>query len=196
MGCYLCGFTHAYYMFDIERAESSFITIYRLALLGDFDLFSMEGQRTTFVSNRTEADKVVNGTGLNDESPEAMSEVADQGPYYWAVRALFLGTSFVVTISLMNIFIAVLSMKYEEASNRAETLFWQDRASAVLDTAFYRAGCRSIVHSLLPRCLSRRILPLMPEVLTCQRHADEAADRAGEKAVPHLWYCTSIRSPH
>jgi putative Mn2+ efflux pump MntP len=105
--------------------EECFIIIYRLVVLGDFSLLELENRSVT--EPRTE--------------------------YYHFVRVMVVGLSFVVSVTMMNLFIAVLCVAYDDAAKRAHMAFMESLASIVLDQHAIRKG---ILYVRKCRCLKRR----------------------------------------
>eukprot|EP00931_Biecheleriopsis_adriatica_P060016 TRINITY_DN36015_c0_g1_i1.p1 TRINITY_DN36015_c0_g1~~TRINITY_DN36015_c0_g1_i1.p1 ORF type:complete len:597 (+),score=95.48 TRINITY_DN36015_c0_g1_i1:201-1793(+) len=114
--------THAYLILeprsDPNPVYASFMQIFRLGVLGDFDLFEFEGLDPIFEVN--------SDSQLEPVDPEP-------GPDYVAVHMLFYTTSIGITILLMNLLIGVLGSNYEMYEDQSRQLFLQERACMLLD---------------------------------------------------------------
>merc|ERR1712007_15871 len=85
------GIVNFYFALGIEGLSDSFMNIFRLAFLGDFELDELEGE-----------------SNLRSDHPKRL-------PVYFVVRLLFVMASLMLTITMMNIFIGVLSTTYSIA---------------------------------------------------------------------------------
>merc|ERR1711968_345783 len=84
MGVCIFAASNLYYAFDHYDAFDSFIVMYRLAVLGDFDLEEME------------------------KNPFAYSDMGEFSSV--AIRMMLLVISFCMSITLMNLYIGVLTV--------------------------------------------------------------------------------------
>merc|ERR1711884_811331 len=92
-----------------------FLLIWRLVVLGDVDVFELE--------NRHELQLSVDLT--TGATAEARPE---QTGNFFAVRVLMVVASFLMTVSLMNLFLAMLCVSYSEAHEVAHLEFMRSRA--------------------------------------------------------------------
>merc|ERR1719359_845542 len=97
-----------YYAFGLYDELDSFIIIYRLAVLADFDLNEMEKRYGT-------NEHVVTGGHVSKLNP-VITTSASRTPLYVIVRVVLLLVSFTMTIFLMNLFIGVLTVSYEKCT--------------------------------------------------------------------------------
>jgi len=104
-----------YYAFGLHSLEDSFLLIYRLAVLGDFNLNELDVRFAT--------------TGDKD--------------YYFVVRLLLVLVSFVLTVSLMNLFVGVLSFHFEKRTEQAHTAYLRYYACCVLEAQALRKGLQA-----------------------------------------------------
>jgi hypothetical protein len=102
------GALNAYFVFPIEehvgRSELLFLKVYRLAFLGDFDLYELEGLDPAFDGHIGKGGKLEGG--LDDPSEEGII-------YKHGIRVFFVCVSFFFTISFMNVYIGILSNEYD-----------------------------------------------------------------------------------
>lgn len=100
---YLLAFTHAYWALNRHNFWKSFIRMWSLGLLGDFDFADLENNET--------------------------GEDTEMGFY---VRIGFLVMSFSMSIVITNIFIGVLGNGYNQALENAWGIFLQERAAVTV----------------------------------------------------------------
>jgi len=103
--------------------EECFILIYRLVVLGDFNLGELEHKTKQVTPTQ----------------------------YFHVVRIMLVGVSFLIGVTMMNIFIAILCVAYDDAAQKAQLAFMESRASFVLDAHAIRRGFRCV-----QMCLGRR----------------------------------------
>eukprot|EP00928_Gymnodinium_smaydae_P039548 TRINITY_DN26995_c0_g1_i1.p1 TRINITY_DN26995_c0_g1~~TRINITY_DN26995_c0_g1_i1.p1 ORF type:complete len:976 (+),score=153.16 TRINITY_DN26995_c0_g1_i1:67-2928(+) len=108
----LLGVSTCYVALDIADVPDSFISMYRLGFLGDFDLAEIEGATAQ--------------SGLNWSDPRRL-------PSYIASRFIFVFASLFLTITMMNIFIGVLGTSYTEAYEHRTRVFTKARAQMLCD---------------------------------------------------------------
>merc|ERR1712146_662334 len=70
--------------------------------------------------------------------------------YYWVVRVLLLVIGFTMSISLMNIFIAVLTVSYTNLNMNAKALYSRFQAGAIVEAQAVSTGWAA-----LTRCMGR-----------------------------------------
>jgi len=126
----ICASANLYYAFGLYNAFDSFFMIYRLAVLGDFNLDELE--------NRYSTDMNVEAGGS-----VVMSNAAETD-YYWVVRVMLLFLSFMMSISLMNLFIGVLTVSYEAHTQRAYESYLRLRTGTVLEARAVRVGWQTL----------------------------------------------------
>ncbi|CAK0792425.1 unnamed protein product [Prorocentrum cordatum] len=112
---WLGGFSHMYYACGLSQPFSSFMTVFRLAMLGDFELEEMESD--------------AEGTVLAGT---------------W-VQLFVIVVGFMMTITILNIFIGVVGMSYEKALDEAERAFQRQRAKASLNHVAHMEGLRTVL---------------------------------------------------
>ncbi|CAE7317427.1 hypothetical protein AK812_SmicGene21255 [Symbiodinium microadriaticum] len=163
---------HAYYQLSL-RAEDHFpaymslIQTFRLGILGDFDLFELEGKDVEY-------ERVADG-----DSERWVPQDPEPGKDYIYVHLMFFVASIGLAVLLMNIFIAVLGQNLELFQDQAAQLFARSRAKMLLEhhqrpwaRIWQSFGARtesrepdqlkwSTDHLLAPCILSLSLLPLV-----------------------------------
>eukprot|EP00746_Dinoflagellata_sp_MGD_P045233 gnl/MRDRNA2_/MRDRNA2_210832_c0_seq1.p1 gnl/MRDRNA2_/MRDRNA2_210832_c0~~gnl/MRDRNA2_/MRDRNA2_210832_c0_seq1.p1 ORF type:complete len:290 (-),score=29.61 gnl/MRDRNA2_/MRDRNA2_210832_c0_seq1:323-1099(-) len=98
--------THAYFVIGVSDTPSlfyaSFLPIYRLIWLGDFDLSELEGQDTETTN-----------VGLSTK---------------WLVHILFFIVCMLLTIAMLNLLVGILGANYERYEASSLPLFLRERA--------------------------------------------------------------------
>jgi len=137
---YLCGFVNMYYALGLQDLVDSFILIFKIVIMGEVDLDEFEAASSSVYVR------------LNTTSLTATGAIIDAGrtPFYYIVRAMLVLTSFVMGVSLMNVFIAVLCISYEKAAKHSWREFIRTRADIALDHQTMVIGMRWM------RCKRRR----------------------------------------
>lgn len=128
LSVYIVGSVNMYYALGINNLGESFMLIYRIVVMGDVDLYELEGVFNP--SMRVGADGVI-----SQSAPE-------QTEYYVVVRVMLVVISFVMGLSMMNLFVAMLCLSYSQAAENAWFSFMQSRAGIVLDQHAIRLGLR------------------------------------------------------
>ena len=77
---------------------AAFLTVYRLAVLGDFDMFELEGLDTPFIGN---------------DNGEWWPEDPKSSELYLSVHTFFYVVTFAITIFFMNILVLHSSADFE-----------------------------------------------------------------------------------
>ena len=118
--------THAYIILGPRREDtysvySAFTHTFRLAMLGDFDIFEYQGQDTVYEQNAEQQWEP------NDPSPKDLEPLA-----YIYLQGLLLCTSVGIQVLLMNLLIGILGQNYGVQQGRAQVLFVQARARMLL----------------------------------------------------------------
>lgn len=126
LSVYLMGAVNLLYALGRHTLVDSFLIIYRLVVLGDMDLYELE------LGNNLLQLQVENGTANQMTPPPS--------EYYEVVRVLMVVVSFVMGISMMNLFVAMLCVSYDEAAKRAPLAFVRSVAGIVLDQQAARKG--------------------------------------------------------
>jgi len=118
----LSGAVHAYYTVGARSDPfpfyAAFMQVFRLGVMGDFDMYEFEGQ-----------DAVLVRESENTWAPE------DPPPseFYVGSHILFYTISFGVAIVLMNLLIGVLGTNYDTYEDLAQQLFLRERARTILN---------------------------------------------------------------
>lgn len=159
------GFVHAYHALGIRTALKSFMDMFRLGFLGDFDIEELED-----IDGSYHADEW-NTTVWNWEDPDPTDM---RGP----VWIILMGMGIMMTISLMNIFIAVLSENFDRNFSNREQLFLHARANMLKDVFAMCAVIERIWDSMRPK---RRINP-------------SAASTNEKGHYDYLWLCKLDKS--
>ena len=127
--CFMAS-TNAYYVIGARPASDSepspiyaaVLAIYRLGILGDFDIFHLEGSDPTMVPASDPSDL----GSLAPEDPEPSEDVV-------VVHLFFYITSLGMTVILMNLFIGVLGQNYEIYEDQSALLFARERAKVIVE---------------------------------------------------------------
>jgi len=118
----ISGAVHAYYMVgprsDPSPFYAAFMQVFRLGVMGDFDLYELEGQDTVFVK---ESETI---WAPEDPSPSE---------FYLGSHILFYLIACGVAIVLMNLMIGILGTNYDTYEDLAEQLFLRERARMILN---------------------------------------------------------------
>merc|ERR1719387_2136953 len=108
--------------------QTSFMMMYRLGILGDFDMLALE---------KVEKSMYLKGNFIDQRNPEPSS-------MHHVVQLMFVYMSFVMTVTMMNLFIAMLCLSYSTAAANAETAFLKSRTNIVLDLHAMHCGARRL----------------------------------------------------
>eukprot|EP00812_Abedinium_dasypus_P011228 NODE_479_length_1536_cov_297.737340.p2 GENE.NODE_479_length_1536_cov_297.737340~~NODE_479_length_1536_cov_297.737340.p2 ORF type:complete len:212 (+),score=44.92 NODE_479_length_1536_cov_297.737340:883-1518(+) len=95
---------------------AAILPIFRLAILGDFDLSGLEGADTVYIDTGGVLEPL-------DPAPSRM---------YAAVLALSFIVAVVISVFLMNLFVGILSANYDRYSDLSPALFVRERATSVI----------------------------------------------------------------
>jgi len=133
LSVYIMGAVNMLYALGMHSLEDAFLIIYRLVVLGDMSLNELEG--------KSAVNYFLNGDGLLVEYNTPRTE------YREVVRIIMVFVSFMLGISMMNLFVGILSLSYGEATARAPLAFVRSRVGIILDqcaahTGFRRLLCR------------------------------------------------------
>mmetsp|Transcript_17691 Transcript_17691/g.41528 ORF Transcript_17691/g.41528 Transcript_17691/m.41528 type:complete len:865 (+) Transcript_17691:110-2704(+) len=143
----LLASTSFYFALGILSFPECFVILYRIYALGDVDLFEMENTwapRLSLPPAQQEPQRPMGGLVIEQDAPT-------QTHYYWVVRVMMVVLSFIVGVSMMNLFVAVLCRSYVKAAEGAMLSFMRNRACVVLDMHAVRLGlsllcCRRFRH--------------------------------------------------
>lgn len=171
----LMGFIHAYYIFGIYGTDlfRSIMMIYRLGFVGNFDLEEMEDIDGSYMRPST-TDPDDNKLQFKDAEFTKW-----HGPV--ALMILIPGT-LLVTITMMNIFIAVLCEAYNEAQLQRNEIFWHTRNKLVLEEILKKKMQSDFWHWICSTCCRRRGSRGVSSALD-QEMDDTAND------WDYVWYC-------
>ena len=170
----LTGSFQAYSVFPIEenvgganKVLDTFLKIFRLEVLGDFDLNELEGINDKLVA------RSMNGTikGDVDSDPADWSD-----KYHRGVRFEFMALSLGVTVVVMNVYIGLLGSLYDKAAQKKNQLY-----SHYLASCCYRHLCEKQLQSCCLACV-RRITKPPKQKQPGERVVWLAYDKVG----PHL----------
>jgi len=147
MALVFTGSTHAYWTLPIGGSSflTTFVRLFRLEALADFDLLQLEGQ--------------------NEFMNMTTGEIGVKGVSRWhsGVGVLFVGCAICVTIISMNVYIAILSQKYEGYRERCLQLFSHTRVQVMFPLYLRRKfwlwwGCDLTTACLRPLLLCMKYL--------------------------------------
>jgi hypothetical protein len=138
---YLAAFANMYYAMGFYPFQESFMMMYRLGILGDFDMLALEN---------VESPMFIKGNYIEQRDPQPTS-------MHHVVELMMIYMSFVMTVTMMNLFIAMLCLSYSTAAANAETAFLRSRTNIVLDLHAMHCGARRLVR--IAQCRKRRRLP-------------------------------------
>eukprot|EP00931_Biecheleriopsis_adriatica_P023770 TRINITY_DN14940_c0_g3_i1.p1 TRINITY_DN14940_c0_g3~~TRINITY_DN14940_c0_g3_i1.p1 ORF type:complete len:899 (+),score=140.04 TRINITY_DN14940_c0_g3_i1:69-2699(+) len=139
----LMGLTNLYYALGIYDLFNSFMLMYRLGVLTD-------GDQTELL-----------------RAAESVISSSDHSVYYWTIRYGFVAVSFIIGLSMMNVFIAVLSEKFAKAQEGAAAAFVRERARMFVDFDAVREGFRHLF------CMKRNQEQKREHLWIAQREASD-----------------------
>ena len=145
----LAGSFQSYSVFPIEEnvggineVLNTFLKVFRLEVLGDFDLDELEGINDKLIGQD------VNGTIKGDVD----ADPADwRNKYHRGVRFEFMVLSLCVTVVVMNVYIGLLGSLYDKAAQKKNQLY-----SHYLASCCYRHMCEKQLQRCCLVCPSRR----------------------------------------
>lgn len=121
--CCLFAFTHAYYLIEtrevrggVHEIYATFLPVFRLAMLGDFDLFELEGQDTVFVED--------DDGNLEPDDPPF-------GGRCLLAHCLFFGTSIMMTVMMLTLLTGILSNNYDRFMEYSRAHFLREQAAII-----------------------------------------------------------------
>eukprot|EP00439_Symbiodinium_sp_Y106_P023505 s1322_g2.t2 len=136
LGFMITAAFHAYYVFPIQEnvggsgvldadylnhVLTTFLKVFRLAVLGDFDLNELEG-----INEHIEA-KIVHTDEIKGKVEVPEEEYSSK--YHRTIRYEFVVLSLVITVVVMNVYIGLLGELYEKAERRCRQHYNNYRAS-------------------------------------------------------------------
>merc|ERR1712190_154062 len=101
-----------------------------MVVLGELDMYELDG--SFFPKSAIRGDSI-DGAAIETSQP-------DQKPFYLTVRVMMIFLSFVMGLSMMNLFIAMLCVSYNRASACAEIAWTRSRARVAFDHQAIRHG--------------------------------------------------------
>jgi len=104
-----------------------FMLIYRLVVWGDATVSELENRAATPMI-------------LNLANGEITKPISSQTDTYYVVQVMMVIFSFIIGVSLMNLFLAMLCVSYTTASEMSSRSFMKSRLSMVLDQHATRVG--------------------------------------------------------
>jgi len=167
---YIVASLNMYYALNIHTMEDTFLIIYRLTVLGDVNLYELENESNLRL-------KAEEGGGLVQVSPPRTH-------YTLVVRVMMVFMSFVVGVSLMNLFVAMLCESYVNAVGRAHWAFMRAKAHLVLDQQAVRMGLQ-VFCCRTQRRQRRRLRASHGD----DAHREPDRDKEEEDKLSHIWYC-------
>jgi len=115
---------------------------------------------------------------INQSAPE-------QTEYYVVVRVMLVVVSFVMGLSMMNLFVAMLCLSYSQAAENAWFSFMQSRAGIVLDQHAIRLGLKRLAGKILCCRCCRRTAP--SEEHRQSRCSELLDDDTEEADTAYIW---------
>jgi len=123
-----------YYALGIHNFSDCFIILFQLFALGETDLMGMENLMGPTM--KLPAWDAWRGRG----ELEITQELPARTQYYWLLRVMFVTLSFLVGVSLMNLYVAIICSRYVQAAENAWLDFMRCRVCTVLDHHATRLG--------------------------------------------------------
>lgn len=133
----LVSVTHAYYSLplgsDDYEADTthlfgmlfvSFVRMFRLCVLGDFDLWELEGVDP--VVNFTEG--MIEGVAALDEPADIYQSGGDKQPIHGAIRGFFMIAVIFTAVMMMNMYIGILGKEYDNFSDKKVQMYAHQKA--------------------------------------------------------------------
>jgi hypothetical protein len=117
--CCIGSACHAYFLLGVKKVEgmddlyASFLTVFRLGMLGDFDMFELEGQDTVYAAGE-------DGT-WEPQDPELQRI----GIF---VHLLFFVVSLVVTVAMLTLLTGILGSNYDSCLEASSANFLREQA--------------------------------------------------------------------
>jgi hypothetical protein len=123
----LLAFTHAFYVIGTRddgpsRFYAAFLPVFRLGVLGDFDMFELAGDDTVLVHAED---------GIwAPEDPDYSDPRTN--PAYYSIQIWFFLASVVITVLMMNLLVGILGANYERYEEQSQALFVRARARMIM----------------------------------------------------------------
>jgi predicted nucleic acid-binding Zn ribbon protein len=118
---FMLGATNMYYALNLYSIENAFILVYRAVTLGDVNLLEWERVPAEFAEA-----EIVNGSNpVLEVTPEATAN-------FYIVRLFMVIITFLLGLSLMNLFIAMLTVSYGVSFEAAEKTYQRFRFHMVI----------------------------------------------------------------
>jgi len=170
LSVYLIGSVNLYFALGINPSLfDSFMLVYRLVVLGDLDVREFENlPLPTF--------RRVNDWEFAQTLPGRLD-------YYYVIRLFIVFVSFVMGLTMMNLFVAILCLSYSQAAENAWYCFMRSRANIVLDQHAVRVGVSTIL------CMRPRVYRKIKR--RTRDHASSSAtldDERQEAQSAYIWY--------
>jgi hypothetical protein len=130
---YVAGTLMCAYSLGLQGFEKTFEAMYAMVFFGEVDFDDLEGveSETTIT--------IVNGTGTLNQAD------AQPTDYMYITRLLYVFVTFSMSITLLNIFIAVLSEHFQRATKGSFINFMRLRAQTAVDLFLLREGWEYVV---------------------------------------------------
>lgn len=151
-------------------------------ILGDVNLWDMQNRFSPAMTLLED-----NATGVStvhQDNPE-------RSQHFFYISILFVGLSFLVGVTLMNLFIAMLCLAYNRATENAWLTFMAYRAGVVIDLEAFQSGLKTL-RKLLCRPFKRgrkKSLDGRP------RTGTESLDYGDDAVRAYMWILCASSSP-
>jgi len=172
---YLMASTTGYYASGRYDFFDSFYILFKLAVLGEVEDGEFEGVFSPKMH-------IVNGNFVQQSK-------ADRTDYYFIIRIFVVFISFLINVSMMNLFIAILCVSYAHAREKAEQAFVRSRAHTVLDLHAIRQGLRALQSLCRCNCKARRHGQEEKPVSRASLSAVEFESQAEQGEHCYMWVC-------
>jgi len=177
-----------YYSFGLQDAGHSFFLMYRFIVLQDFDMkqFNAWKHGRTLKSSGSAAT-----TGASSTQDYNQSEPGD---YYWVLRVSIIMLGFMMTVSLMNLYIGVLTISYESHTHKARASYLRWRAGAVLEARALHAGWTKATmcfRSTKAKSLRRLSTIKLNRSATADSRAQNTGESHQHEEEAFMWVCVN-----
>jgi len=176
---YLLGATNLYFALAIDTQDYHFMRclmkVYHLAVIGEFEISELSGA--------SDLRFVAAADGSLQEAE------ADPAEYHWVMQWFTVVTSFVISVVLMNLFIAMLCHSYTLATQRVREDLLRDRAAAVLEQFAMREGVMTAFCPRRAKSIRRRRHSNMQQVYSVRsaRRQPTPPEVLAEMNDAHVW---------
>jgi len=130
-----------YYALNIHGPMRSFMIMYRLVILSEVNPDDLENVFGTDM--RVDADGTI------------LQTISSKTKYYFVVQGVMVFISFIMSVALMNLFIAVLTVSYRAYAEKALVSFSRHQALKVLEAQAMRAGWTAMKRGMCGICRKR-----------------------------------------